>query len=128
MICGKSAVYNHCRRELLCFSLIQTGYLGVVQLGQSGTSVGQQEVPAQDGHLIPKLHVLQRAVGVRPPLQIHDPTMHQERRVDQLGDFCQVPLAVTHRTNTKNTFKKNHTFFFVFCQQLLREAFQRADS
>lgn len=38
------------------------GYLSVVQLSESSARVGQQEVAAQDGHFIAKLHVLQWAV------------------------------------------------------------------
>ncbi len=71
----------------------QTRYLRVIQCSKSGACIGQQEVTAQDGHLVPKLHVLQRAVWNPPLLQIDYPTMHQERRVDQLSDLCQVPLA-----------------------------------
>lgn len=42
--------------------VFQKRYLGVVELGKSSASIGQQEITAEDGHLIPKLHVLQRAV------------------------------------------------------------------
>lgn len=62
--------------------------LGVIQLGQSRAGVSQQEVAAQDGHLVSKLHVLQWAVGNRALLQVDDAPVHQEGRVDQLSDFC----------------------------------------
>lgn len=75
-------------------------YLGVVQLGQARAGVRQQEVAAQDGHFVPKLHVLERTVGQRPLLQVDDAAVHQEGRVDQLGDLCQVPLARRHGDRT----------------------------
>jgi len=84
--------HNQVRYDLI--SYWQTVYLSIVQLGQSGTGIRQQEVPTEDGHLIPKLHVLQRAIGSCPLLQIYNPTMHQESSVDQLCDFCQIPLAM----------------------------------
>lgn len=47
----------------------------------------------QNSHLVPKLHVFEGAIRVRPLLQIHNPTMHQEGRVNQLRDLSQVPLT-----------------------------------
>lgn len=70
-----------------------TKYLGVVKLGQSCTGICQQEIATQDSHLVPKLHVFKWAVRVRPLLQINNPTMHQERRVDQLCDLSQITLT-----------------------------------
>ena len=75
----------------------QIGYLSVIQLGKSCTRICQQEVTAQDSHLIPKLHVLQWAIWNGPLLKIDYPAMHQERCVDQLSDFCQVPLAIKQK-------------------------------
>lgn len=40
----------------------ETLYLSVIQLSKSSACVGQQEIAAQDGHFIAKLHVLQWAV------------------------------------------------------------------
>lgn len=100
----------------------QAGYLGVIQLGKSGTGVREQEVAAQDGHLVPKLHVLQRAVRDRPLLQVDDPAVHQERRVDQLRDFCQVALAV--RQKEKNIFLKITSFFSAAFKRSTPEAWQ----
>lgn len=40
----------------------ETRYLSVIQLSKSSARVGQQEIAAQDGHFVAKLHVLQRAV------------------------------------------------------------------
>lgn len=86
--------------------MFQEGYLGVVQLGESSASIRQQEIPAEDGHLIPKLHVLQRAIWKRPLLQIDNATVHKERCVDQLRDFRQVPLAMKQQQQQqKETFK-----------------------
>lgn len=68
-------------------------YLGIVKLGQSCASICQQEIATQDSHLVPKLHVFKGAVRVRPLLQVNNPTMHQERRVDQLCDLSQVTLT-----------------------------------
>lgn len=80
------------------------GYLSIIQLSESGARVGQQEVSAQDGHFIAKLHVLQWAVRHRPLLQIDYPAVHEEGRVDQLCDFCQVPLTDTE------TEQRGHTW------------------
>lgn len=77
------------------------GYLGVVQLSESGARVRQQEIAAQDGHFVAKLHVLERAVRHRPLLQVDDPAVHQEGRVDQLRDFRQVPLTKRRTGNKK---------------------------
>lgn len=73
----------------------ETRYLSVIQLSKSSARVGQQEIAAQDGHFVAKLHVLQRAVWNCPLLQIDNPSVHEEGRVDQFCDFCQVPLTET---------------------------------
>lgn len=73
----------------------ETRYLRVIQLSKSSARAGQQEIAAQDGHFIAKLHVLQWAVWNCPLLQIDYSTVHEEGRVDQFCDFCQVPLTET---------------------------------
>lgn len=68
-------------------------YLSIVELSQSRASVGQEKVPTQYSHLVSKLHVCRWSVWKRPFLQVDDPTMHQERGVNDLGDLGQTALT-----------------------------------
>ena len=77
--------------------MIETAtYLSVTEVGQPGAGAGQQEVSAEDGHLVPKLHVGRRAVGGHQVVHVDHTLVDQAGRVDDLGDLCQRPLAA-HR-------------------------------